>query len=68
MLHADPELVHLREVLQQELDGVRCGAARRRVVPAARVRQQAPHRLTQVRPQEQATDGVLHLSPGKQET
>mmetsp|Transcript_51769 Transcript_51769/g.161094 ORF Transcript_51769/g.161094 Transcript_51769/m.161094 type:complete len:319 (-) Transcript_51769:14-970(-) len=58
MLHADPQLVHLREVVHEEVDAV-CHVT---AVLRADVRQLVPSALKQVVPQEQPSHRVLDSS------
>lgn len=60
MLHADPQLVHLGEVLQQKVQRV-VHVPPLSLVLGPRVGQQAPADLAKVAAQEEPTGGVLHL-------
>ena len=59
VLHPHPELVHLREVLKDEIHGVADVPALALVLRPG-VRQQRLAALAQVRAEEQAVDGLLH--------
>lgn len=61
VLHADPQLVHLREILQQKLDSVPGVASRLSGVLAAHVWQQPPHSLAEKCTKEKASSRVLYL-------